>query len=81
VAELAQRLHGEPAVAFEENGKGGDAVAIGKLAKDLREIGWMLLLKDIAEIRGCAYAQEALDRVQDEIDSPLRRHTEPVTLT
>src|SRR5436190_1434031 len=56
VAELAQGLHRQPAVPLDEHGKSRNAVAIGKLAEDLCEIGWMLFLKDIAEIRRGAYA-------------------------
>ena len=46
----------------------------GELAEDLREVGGVLLLQQIQQVGGRTDAQQSLDRVEDEIDSSLRRH-------
>ena len=80
--ELAERLHREPAVALDEQGERRLAVLVGQLAEDLREVGGVLLLEQVEQVRRRTDAQQALDRVEDEIDSSLRRHGEAsVTVT
>ena len=77
-AELAEGLHGEPAVAFDEHGERGQAIAFGKLAENLREVGGMLFLQEIRQVGRRANPEQALHRVQDEIDLPLRWHANPL---
>ena len=76
-AELAEGLHRQPAVALDQHGERRDAIAIGKLAEHLREVCRVLFLKKIRQVCRGANPEEALDRVKDEIDLPLRRHTNP----
>ena len=74
--ELGDRLHRQAAVALGEQAERGLAVLVGKLAEDLGEIGGMLLLQQVQQVGGRTNAQQSLDRVEDEIDSALRRHGE-----
>ena len=75
--QLAQRLHGEPVVALNEHGKRRYAIAVRELTKNLREVGGMLLLEEIQQVGDGTNAEQPLDRVEDEIDSTLRRHENP----
>ena len=61
--------------------KVGLALLVGKFAEDLGEIGGMLLLQQVQQVGGRTNAQQSLDRVEDEIDSPLRRHGEGSSVT
>ena len=45
--QLAERFHGEPAVALDEHGKRRDATAVRELTENLREVGGMLLLEKV----------------------------------
>ena len=45
--QLAERFHGEPVVALDEDGKRRYAIAVRELTENLREIGGMLLLEKI----------------------------------
>ena len=41
----------------------------------------MLLLQQVQQVGGRTNAQQSLDRVEDEIDSSLRRHDEGPSIT
>jgi hypothetical protein len=41
----------------------------------------MLLLQQVQQVGGRTNAQQSLDRVEDEVDSPLRRHCEGSSVT
>src|SRR5207253_7865101 len=73
--QLAERFHGEPAVALDEDGKRRYAIAVRELTKNLREVGGMLLLEKIEEIGRGANSEQALYRIQDDVAFPLRRHS------
>ena len=77
-AELAEGLHRQPAVALDQHGERRDAIAIGQLAENLREVCGVLFLEKIRQVGRGAHSEEALHRVKDEIDLPLRRHTNPL---
>jgi hypothetical protein len=76
--ELAERFHGEPAVAFDEHREGGQAVAFGQFAENLCKIRRMLLLQEIRQVGRGADPEQALYRIENEIDLPLRRHANPL---
>ena len=64
-------LHRQAAVALDEQRERGVAVLVGKLGEELREIGGMLLLQQVDEIRGRPHALEALHRVEHDIELAL----------
>ena len=70
--ELAQTLHCETAVALDEKRERGVSVLVGKLGEELREIGGVLLLQQVHEIRGRPHALEALHRIEHDIELALR---------
>ncbi len=47
----------------------------GQLAEDLGEVRGMLFLEEIGQVCRRTDPEQALDRVEDEIDFALRRHT------
>ena len=49
--------------------------------EDLREVGRMLLLQQVEQIGRGAHPQQPPDRIEDEIDSALSRHGEPLICT
>ena len=69
--ELAERLHREAAVALGEQREGGVAVLVGELRKQLREVGRVLLLKQVDQVGGRPHALEALHRVEHDIELAL----------
>ena len=71
-SELAERFHGQPAVAFDQERERGLPILVAELGEDLREVGRMLLLEQIDEVRRRAYAKEAFDGVQHDIELALR---------
>ncbi len=79
--ELGDGLHRQPAVALGEQAEGRLAILVGQLAEDLGEVGGMLLLQQVQQVGGRTNAQQSLDRVEDEIDSALRRHGEGSSVT
>ena len=76
--ELAQRFHRQLAVALDQQREGGLPILVAELGEDLREVGGMLLLEQIDEVRRRADAQEALDRVEDDIELALRHRNRPI---
>ena len=70
--ELAQRLHREPAVALDQQRERRLPILVGELGEHLREVRRMLLLQQIDEVRRRAYAQEAFDGVEHDIELALR---------
>ena len=77
--ELAQRLHREPAVALDQQRERGLPVLVGELGEELREIGRMLLLEQIDEVRRRPHAQEALDGVEHDVELALRHGSRVAT--
>ncbi len=77
-AQLAERLHGQPAVALDQYGKRRDPIAVGQLTEYLRKIRRVLFLEEIRQVCRGADPQKALDGIEDEIDLALRRHTNPL---
>jgi hypothetical protein len=76
--QFAEGLHGELAVAFDEEREGGGAILFTELGEDLREVGGVLLLEQIDEIRRCAESDQALDGIEYDVNFPLS-HTRIVT--
>ena len=74
--ELGDRLHRQPAVALGQQAERRLAILVRQLAEDLGEVGGVLLLQQVQQVGGRTNAQQSLDRVEDEIDSALRRHDE-----
>ena len=70
--ELAERLHRELAVALDEERERGVAILLAELGEDLREVGGMLLVQQVDEIRRRADANQALDRIEDDVNLALR---------
>ena len=70
--ELAEGLHRKLAVALEEQRERGDAVLLAELGEDLREIGGVLLVEQVDEVRGCAKADEPLDGIENDVNLALR---------
>ena len=70
--ELAQRLHREPAVPLDEEGERRVTILLGELGKELREVGRMLLLEKVDEIRRRPHAHEALYGVEHDVELALR---------
>ena len=62
----------QPAVAFNQEREHGLPILVAELGEDLREVGRMLLLEQIDEVRRRAYAKEAFDGVQHDIELALR---------
>jgi hypothetical protein len=52
------------------------AVLVGQLGEHLREVGGVLLLEQIDEVRRRAYTKETLDGIDDDIE-PALRHWAP----
>src|SRR5688572_21208941 len=73
---LLQKQHpADLAQVFSElQAKDRLAVLVRQLAEDLREVGGVLLLKEVQEVGGRTNTQQPLDRVEDEINSALRHH-------
>ena len=67
-------LHREAAVALSQQAERGLSLSILELAENLGEIGGTLLLQQVQQVGGRTDTQQSLDRVEDEIDSALRRH-------
>ena len=67
-----ERFHRELAVALDEEREGGVTILVAELGEDLREVGRVLLLQQIDEVRRRADAQQALDRVEDDVNLALR---------
>ena len=78
-AQLAQRFHRELAVAIDQEGEGGVPVLFAEIAEDLREIGGVLLVEQVDEIRRRAEANQALHRIEDDVNLALR-HRDPPNL-
>ena len=76
-ADLAERLHGELAVSLEEQRERGMALALLERAEDLREVGRVLFLQQIQQVRGGPDTQQPLDRVEDDVQFSLLRHVRP----
>ena len=70
--ELAQRFHREPAVALGQQRERRSPVLVAQLGEHLGEVGRMLLLEQIDEVRRRAYPKEAFDGVQHDIELALR---------
>ena len=70
--ELTERFHGEPAVALDEHREGGLPILVGQLREHLGQIGRVLFLEQIDEVRRRAYAKQAFDGVQHDIELALR---------
>ena len=69
--ELAQGLHGMPWAAVQQDVEGRLAVALGQVAEDAREIGRMLLLQQVQQVRARPDADQPLHRGQDDVDFAL----------
>ena len=69
----------QPAVALDQERERGLPVLVAELGEDLREIGRMLLLEQIDEVRRRAYAEEAFDGVQHDIELALRHGSRVAT--
>ncbi len=76
--ELAQRLHRQPAVAFDEQGERRAAILVGKLGEELRQIGRVLLLEQVDEVRRRPHALEALDGVEHDVELALGHRNCPM---
>ena len=76
--EFAQRLHRDAAVALEEEREHRQAVFLGQLGEELREVGRVLLLEEIDEVGRGPHAQEALDRVEHDVELALGHSNSPI---
>ena len=54
------------------------AILVGQLAEDLREVGRMLLLQQVQQVGGGADAQQALDRVEHDVEFALGHRNCPM---
>ena len=72
--ELGRRLHRQLGAAFDDDRKGGLAVALLQLAVHGGQIGRVLFLEQIEEVGGRTNAQQSSDRVEHDVDSSVRRH-------
>ena len=59
--ELGERLHGETAIALEQQRERRFAFLVGELSKNLGEVGGMLLLQQVDQVGGRTNAQQSLD--------------------
>ena len=75
--DLAQRLHRELAVLLDEDVERGVPFAVRQLGENLREVGGMLLLKKVQQVRRRPHAQQTTNGFEDEIDSALCCHDNP----
>jgi len=73
-AQLGDGLHGQPAVALGQQAERRIALLVLQFAEHLREVGGMLFLQEIQQVRGRANAQQPPHRVENDVDSSLRRH-------
>jgi hypothetical protein len=55
------------------------AILLAQVGEDLREVGGMLLVEEIDEIRRRADAHQALHRIEDDVNLALR-HGDPPNL-
>ena len=69
--ELAQRLHRQPAVALDEQRERGLPILLGELGEELREVGRVLLLEQVDQVRRRPHAHEALHGVEHDIELAL----------
>ena len=76
--ELAQGLHRQPAVAFDEQGERRAAILVGQLGEELRQVGGVLLLEQIDEVRRRPHALEALDGVEHDVELALGHRNCPM---
>ena len=70
--ELAERFHRQLAVALDEEREGGAAILLAELGEDLGEVGGMLLVQEIDEVRRRAEAHQAPDGIEDDVNLALR---------
>ena len=71
-AHLADALHRQLGLALDQQREHGQRSVSSSVAEDLGEVGRMLLLEQIQQVRGRADAQQALDRVEDDITAARR---------
>jgi hypothetical protein len=71
-SELADRLHREPAIALHQQRKRRESILLRQLREHLRQVGRVLFLEQIDEIRRRADAKQAFDGVQHDIELALR---------
>ena len=77
--ELAERLHRQPAVALDQHGEHRDAARVsGSSPKICARSAGCCFWSRFDRLAVAPTLQKALDRVEDEIDLPLRRHTNPL---
>ena len=69
---LAERFHRQAAVALDEQGKRRLPVFVRQIGKDLGEIGRVLLVQQVDEVRRRAYAEQAFHGVQYDVELALR---------
>ncbi len=69
--EFAERLHRQLAVAFEEKRECRRAVPITQFREHLREVGRVLFLEQVDEVRRRAEAEQALYRVEYNVNPSL----------
>src|SRR4029450_1843416 len=69
----------ELAVAIDQEREGGVAVLLAEIAEDLREIRGVLFVEQVDEIRRRAEANQALHRIEYDINLALR-HRDPPNL-
>ena len=55
------------------------AILLAELGEDLREVGGVLLVQEIDEVRRRANAEQALDGIEDDVNLALR-HDDPLNL-
>ena len=70
--QFAEPFHGQTGIALRQQGEGGLAVLIGKLRKELREVGRVLLLEQVHQVRRRAHALQALHGIEHDIELALR---------
>ena len=73
---LADRFHRQARVALDEDVEDGLPLVVEQRSEDLREVGGMLLLQQIQQVGGRTNAQQSFDRVEDDINSARRSHSD-----
>ena len=66
--QLGECLHREAAVALDEDVEGGVTVAIDQFGEDLGEVGRVLLLQQVQQIRRRAHAEQPPDRIEHDVE-------------
>ena len=67
-------FHRQARIALDEHVERSLAIALDEVREDLGEIGRVLLLEQVHQVRGGPHAEQPLHRIEDDVEFALDTH-------